>query len=91
MRIHDEQIGNVTVTAIAKLERLESGIEPALLLIQGTEKKQDNGLGFILGQIWIGDKVAKDLFLRCTCAVGFSLSRLCFVSTHKAWLNSAAL
>jgi hypothetical protein len=47
VRIEVEEIGQLTIAATAQFERLQSGIQAALLLVQQTVEQQDGGFYFL--------------------------------------------
>ena len=51
MGIEIEEVGQLTVAATAQFERLQSGIQAALLFVQQTVEQQDGGLHFLRGDL----------------------------------------
>src|SRR5207249_1953653 len=51
MGIKIEKVGQLAVAATAQLERLQSGIETALLLIERTIEQQDGRFDFLGGKL----------------------------------------
>jgi hypothetical protein len=71
MRIEIEEVGQLAIAATAQLERLQSGIQAALLLVQQTVEQEDGGFHFLLGStcalaaVSIGcDSVSQEAALR---------------------------
>jgi hypothetical protein len=49
VRIQIEEVGQLMIAATAQLQRLQSGIQSALLLVQQTIEQENRGFQFVLG------------------------------------------
>jgi len=49
VRIEVEEVGQLMVAATAQFQRLQSGIQTALLLVQQTVEQKNGGFQFLLG------------------------------------------
>ena len=49
MRIEVEEVGQLVIAAAAQFQRLQSGIQTALLLVQQTIEQENRGFQFVLG------------------------------------------
>jgi hypothetical protein len=51
MRIEVEQAGQLMIAATAQFQRLQSGIQTALLLVQQTVEQENRGFQFVFGDL----------------------------------------
>jgi hypothetical protein len=51
VRIEVEKVGQLTIAATAQFERLQSGIQAALLLVQQAVEQKNRGFQLLLGDL----------------------------------------